>query len=292
MKTRDENHVLCWTRETPPLDGPVWPSLAGDLDGGVGSRYETLPAFFCPHVVTRGRGRVCWEGGERRVQRGDIFCLWPGRWIVYETEPVAPWRFFWFHLQGEGVDAFARACGFAPEGLAGRARDPAGAIRSAADLHAAYGRRGPGDALRVVSALHAFAAACNADESLPAASDAERLVERAVALAEGLLARGVNVGELADRLGVSRATLFRAFRAALGQSPIAYLAGVRLRRAAELLLTTDHKVALIARSAGFRSEKYFITAFRKEHGIPPAAFRTRLRQQRQSAQTGRTAGNA
>jgi transcriptional regulator GlxA family with amidase domain len=51
------------------------------------------------------------------------------------------------------------------------------------------------------------------------------------------------------------------------------LKSTRLRRARELLITTNASVAEVARRAGFSSRSNFSRAFRDTYGIDPTAFR-------------------
>jgi AraC family transcriptional activator of mtrCDE len=76
---------------------------------------------------------------------------------------------------------------------------------------------------------------------------------------------------------MSRAAFARAFRAATGQSPVAWLCRERLHRAAELLQTSDAKLAELAETAGYATEFAFSRAFKRLFGIPPAHFRRAAR---------------
>jgi AraC-like DNA-binding protein len=79
--------------------------------------------------------------------------------------------------------------------------------------------------------------------------------------------------ELARRANTSRSVLGERFRALLGQSPIRYLVEWRMQLAAELLRTTDLKLAVVAERAGYGSEAAFSRAFRRHLGQWPAAWR-------------------
>jgi transcriptional regulator GlxA family with amidase domain len=79
---------------------------------------------------------------------------------------------------------------------------------------------------------------------------------------------------LAGRSGVSRATLARRFGDLVGQSPMAYLAGWRLARAADLLRDTTATIEQISGEVGYLSPFAFSTAFKKQYGVAPTRFRT------------------
>jgi AraC-like DNA-binding protein len=96
---------------------------------------------------------------------------------------------------------------------------------------------------------------------------------RAKDLADARYAEPLTVDDLAAVAGLSRAHFSRAFRAAFGESPHAYLLTRRLERAASLLRTTDRSVADICFSVGLSSLGSFTTTFTRTYGMSPTAYR-------------------
>lgn len=84
------------------------------------------------------------------------------------------------------------------------------------------------------------------------------------------------VDSLAEQAGMSRASFAARFRAAYKVGPIELLRAVRMRRAAELLTTTDWPIKRVAGAVGFQSRTYFSRAFKDQHGQSPDVFRRRL----------------
>lgn len=82
-----------------------------------------------------------------------------------------------------------------------------------------------------------------------------------------------SVERMADLAGMSRSAFAAHFERAFGQTPMAMLRSVRLRKAAELLLTTNLPVASVANAVGFSSRSNFSQAFQKHHGIDPTGYR-------------------
>ena len=64
-----------------------------------------------------------------------------------------------------------------------------------------------------------------------------------------------------------RGTLFT------GGAVIAYVQQLRCRRASELLLNTDERIATVARLCGFDSPSYFTKTFARLIGMRPAEYR-------------------
>ncbi|GAA0925993.1 MULTISPECIES: AraC family transcriptional regulator [Streptomyces violaceusniger group] len=82
---------------------------------------------------------------------------------------------------------------------------------------------------------------------------------------------------LAAATSVSRATLSRHFRSALGQTPGAYVTRWRMDLASVRLRDTDEPVESISGAVGYGSPHAFSRAFRRARGVAPGEYRSRLR---------------
>lgn len=96
---------------------------------------------------------------------------------------------------------------------------------------------------------------------------------RAKDLADARYFEPLAVEDLARAAGLSKAHFSRAFRAAFGVAPHAYLLTRRLERAAALLRTTDRSVAEICLAVGLTSVGSFTTSFTRTFGRSPTAYR-------------------
>jgi AraC-like DNA-binding protein len=82
-----------------------------------------------------------------------------------------------------------------------------------------------------------------------------------------------SVVELAERTGVSRASLARRFSGLVGEAPMAYLTGWRITLAADLLRETTDTVESIARKVGYANAFALSVAFKRVRGTSPTAHR-------------------
>ncbi|HXD36753.1 MAG TPA: AraC family transcriptional regulator [Rhodanobacter sp.] len=86
-----------------------------------------------------------------------------------------------------------------------------------------------------------------------------------------------SVEELGTHAGLSRSALAQRFNALIGMPPMHYLTRWRLCRAAAALQDTRRPVAALAGDCGYESEAAFNRAFKREFGMPPAAWRRKGR---------------
>jgi AraC-like DNA-binding protein len=96
---------------------------------------------------------------------------------------------------------------------------------------------------------------------------------RAKDLADHRYTEVLDVDDMAQAAGLSRAHFSREFKQAFGVSPHAYLLTRRLERAAALLRTTDHTVIEICLEVGLQSVGSFTTSFKRAYGMAPAEYR-------------------
>jgi len=98
-------------------------------------------------------------------------------------------------------------------------------------------------------------------------------IGRALALLHGRPGRAWTVDELAREVALSRSALAERFAALVGEPPIQYLMRWRLALAAASLRSGNQAVARVAEDSGYESESAFNRAFKREFGMPPAAWR-------------------
>jgi AraC-like DNA-binding protein len=87
------------------------------------------------------------------------------------------------------------------------------------------------------------------------------------------LAHPWTVAGLAAGVGASRAALAQRFARLVGEPPMAYLTGIRLAQAADLLRETDATLEAVAREVGYGTAFALSTAFKRERGVSPQEYR-------------------
>lgn len=101
----------------------------------------------------------------------------------------------------------------------------------------------------------------------------ESLYREVTAIVEYEYGDEITLDELAHRVASSRRQLQRAF-AEVGKTTFRqYLTGVRMERAAEMLIGSDLTVREVAHRVGYRQPAQFAKAFRRHHGLVPSDYR-------------------
>ncbi|HET9976852.1 MAG TPA: AraC family transcriptional regulator [Burkholderiaceae bacterium] len=103
----------------------------------------------------------------------------------------------------------------------------------------------------------------------------DRIVGAALRAMHGRPAQAWTLEDLARAAGTSRSVLAERFAHLVGSAPMQYLAQWRMLLASNLLARSNAPLARIAEEVGYQTDTAFSRAFRREFGLPPAAWRRR-----------------
>ena len=87
----------------------------------------------------------------------------------------------------------------------------------------------------------------------------------------------LKIEDIGDEIGLSRVQLYRKVKALTGMTPIEILRETRLKRAMQLLKTTDKTVSEIANEVGFATPGYFSSCFKKQYDKYPTDVKEELK---------------
>ncbi len=80
--------------------------------------------------------------------------------------------------------------------------------------------------------------------------------------------------DLAKRVHVSEEHLSRQFKKEVGSTLTTYIGDLRIKKAAEMLRTTQLSISEIAMYVGYSDSNYFVKVFKKRYGMTPSAYRS------------------
>lgn len=101
-----------------------------------------------------------------------------------------------------------------------------------------------------------------------------RLLEETKQYVEKNLAEtSLTVENLSRELNISRVHLYKKLLALTGKTPVEYIRTVKLKKAAELLLTTNLTISEVCYEVGFSDPRYFSKQFKTEFNMLPSKFK-------------------
>ena len=256
----------------PNLALPFYPRSCGCFDYERGFRREESgrqkPMVHLFWGV-KGRGRFETMYGTFDFREGDFFYLFPfDSWVSESCS--SSWIYRCLTFDGESARAFMEsyriphhpiAAGRCPERLFDE-------FEQGLHVRTVFEWR---KMVALVCDILAHAVECREPEP-----QAEKIAE--IAMERCRLYHSdpaFNVNALAEQLQLSRVTLFRIFRVALGVTPSEYIAELRCGHALELIRGTSLPMREVAARSGFADRTYFFRVIRKRFNASPRELRTR-----------------
>lgn len=268
----EKQHVGAGTRErmAAARDVPAFAecglSLAGLSEAARDFTFiRPAPTIHQLLACTAGQGDVWLDGAWRPLRAGEAYFTPAGVPHAYRARPAGPWHLAWAMYE-PGAAHTPRFAPVQPVVVALNARPFALAIEGLCEAVAHGAPAAERELWTRLIHRHVLAALAPAQPHDP------RLASLWTAV-DADLARPWTLAELARRAGLSREALRRACLRETGRSPLRELSHRRLRRAADLLRHTPDKVAAIAARVGFSDPFAFSTAFKRDRGRSPRAFR-------------------
>lgn len=112
-------------------------------------------------------------------------------------------------------------------------------------------------------------------------NDRENPITNKINIAKEILRNDVTAKispeNVAEEIGVSYSLFRRIFKEYMGISPAQYQMDIRLKRAQELLTTTNYSIAKTAEILGFSDTAQFSTFFRKRQNMTPRDYRNKYK---------------
>lgn len=151
-------------------------------------------------------------------------------------------------------------------------------IASDDDLREALSTLPPPEIVRLVQnsldgGLSRLASARTPGSSVTIGGLAPWQVRRTTEYLERNLDRDISLADVARVARLSQFHFARAFKRSVGQSPHAYLVGLRITRAKELLVSTERSITDIAGDVGYDTPQSLARVFSRGVGVTPSEYR-------------------
>jgi AraC-like DNA-binding protein len=103
--------------------------------------------------------------------------------------------------------------------------------------------------------------------------DSKGYIDKTLSIMEKSIKEKLNIGMLADKIGLSEEYLIRIFHDRLGMAPFQYFTRLKIEASSSFLSETNLPVQHIADHFGFENPFHFSRVFKKCTGISPVEYR-------------------
>lgn len=232
------------------------------------------------HIIREGTLHFISGNQAFAVNKGDIFCMFPGRTYTYYRESAcAELQLSWLAFDGPGCLPLLQETGLEPETpCLSKAWSPA--LQDAADslfeLMRQYAAGSMQQSLEMQGALMRFFSAL-VNRSRSSQPRSLHWVEQSLQHIELHAAEGITVEQLAAMAGLNRNYFSTAFTQQTGMTPLQCITNVRIAKAKKLLAETSATVTEIAYSLGYSNVFAFTRAFTRFCSLNPTQYREQFR---------------
>lgn len=227
-------------------------------------------ADFYLMALTKGELTVSLGADEYVAHAGSVLLFPPNERYRYRYAGGETLCYYWVHFTGSYAERFLSECGFSPLPFfksSDRESSVTAKFRRLFDL---YEEHPP---------LQEHLLSCALEQLLLSIALSIEKHPKAVHLEKSLrhihssYHTDIRIPELAKMENLSHSRYITLFREQTGLSPTAYLIGLRMRIACELLQTTDLSVGQISVTVGYPDAHFFSKLFKKYVGTSPKQYR-------------------
>ncbi|WP_308723290.1 helix-turn-helix domain-containing protein [Paenibacillus polysaccharolyticus] len=225
---------------------------------------------YALHYIIRGQGTLETGGKHYRLGAGESFIIFPQKEIYYYPDPANPWEYVWIEFDGRNAGRIVDLTQLSVK----HPVLPAAPETMEMWFHLAWNAgASPSEVLRADARLQLLLSYYI--EFFPSEKQTETRDEVWMAktyIEQNYWQSSLTVAEIVQAVNLERSYLFRRFKEATGESVSTYITACRIRRACELLESSQLSIQSIAYSVGYNDPLYFSRVFKKATSYTPSAY--------------------
>lgn len=234
-----------------------------------------LDAYY---IVFISKGEGVFESSAtkpERITEGTCFFLFPGVWHRYKPAEASGWEEYWVGFKGFYPDELIRNSFFKPESpfIHVAVNDMVQhlfqqILSTVSSSGSNYQQIISGITMQLLGLLNTVSTG-----KLLAENPELTLIEKAKFMMQENIEKPLDMEDIARALPMGYSAFRKSFKKITEQSPNQYYLDIRLKKAIELMSTTNLNFKEIAHKTGFESPFYFSKFFKKKYGVGPKGFR-------------------
>ena len=204
---------------------------------------------------------------------GSIVIFPPNEGYSYSYFGGEPLEYFWVHFTGSYAKRFLAECGFDELPFFASAKPNRRIFDKFGEIFDVFEAKGRLQRQELASILEQIIILAS---STLFVSESPRTFEKSVRYIRSSYNKKISVPELAVMENLSNSRYVALFTEQMGISPSAYIIGLRMNAACDLLLNTDMNVKQIAFLIGYNDPHFFSKLFKKHMGVSPKNYKQKF----------------
>lgn len=234
----------------------------------------TFREYHLLHFVLEGQGTLTIDQHVFYIHKGDMFLIPAHKVAYYQADEKQPWCYAWIGYLGINAAKYTHQ-------LQGKAADIYVVHNLQVQTYYELIQKimdttGNSTSMYLKTNSLLFTLIANLYEELHIHED----VKSASTLSDEIkyymdlnYPQDIRISDIADTFHIHPNYLSRIFSEKYQISPKKYLLNLKLKKACELLLTSDYPISVIANAIGFKDQLAFSKLFKKNMGISPTDYK-------------------
>ena len=224
--------------------------------------------IFC----TEGRGTIIVEGKEYTLHENEAFCIPRFRGHRYFASEDDPWSILWVHFKGEDTCYFpiedCQVVAFTTQHATNR-------MHFLFDLlfRVLEGNYTLGNFIYISQVLSLILAETYHREKSNSTLEQNKHVTNVVKYMYGHLDENLTLDQIVEEFDLSKSYLNAVFQKYTQHAPMDFFINLKMKRACELLRSTDTYVYEVAQRLGYSDPYYFSRIFKRVVGMSPSEYK-------------------
>lgn len=228
--------------------------------------------IYALHYIASGKGVLETRHGIFSLNAGESFIIFPHMEIYYYPDLQDPWEYVWVEFNGDEAVQLLSLTMFSPD----RPVVPVCQVNLKPFFDIVVNSNTmPFDKIRSDAKLRlllSYYIEYYQKETLIRQTDYVGVAKNYIH--NNYWRNTMKVSDIVNAAKIERSYLFRLFKEATGMSISTYLTVFRIRRACELLKSSDLSIKSVACSVGYRDQLYFSKIFKKATSHTPSEYMT------------------
>lgn len=236
------------------------------------------------HAVLSGKGTLKIDGKEYNVHAGQLFVTVPDHETWYQADLEDPWYYCWITFDGNKAKTYLECAGFVDDVyVLDCTIDESQFLAVLKQMLERPHLNLTSDLYRMGLVYQFLSLAVESyDKNNQGKNKNNDLtpddyVDYAIKYIQGNYTNA-KINNVAKYIGVNRTYLATVFKKRMCMSPQEYLMQVRMNKGAELLITTDFPINVIAPNVGYENPLTFSKMFKRKYGLSPENYRKKNRE--------------
>jgi len=236
---------------------------------------------FLFHYILSGKGKFLFtndKGNEKEydLQGGQGFLIWPEQQTFYIADEKNPWVYVWVSFDGLKTRELMLQAGLSYNNPIYNSKDSEEQEKMKNELLAIINNQNK-PLLFVVGHLYLFLSALIASSSTEKKLTGGKLrdfyISECLNFIEQNYHKNISVEDIAGFCNLDRSYLGKVFKSVLNTSPHDFLIHYRVKKACELMKTTDYTIGQISEMLGYPNQFVFSRTFKNVIGHAPKNWR-------------------